>query len=239
MVRFFITREKVKNQLVIERVNARKLHELDMMKLKFFTNISHEIRTPLTLILGPLEKLLKKENVDAEVQENLKLMHRNTENLNRLINQLLDFRKLQTGNLRLNLTESDIVSFIRNIVNSFNDYAIEKDIKLTFNTLKKRLFVAFDPDKVEKILNNLLSNAFKFTDAKGSISVNLSLIFDSESDDFSAQAVEKQFIEITIKDTGKGISNKNIEKIFMRFFQSDEGDRDAGAVLDWLWLKSW
>ncbi len=229
LVRFFITREKVKNQLVIERVNARKLHELDMMKLKFFTNISHEIRTPLTLILGPLEKLLKKENVDAEVQENLKLMHRNTENLNRLINQLLDFRKLQTGNLRLNLTESDIVSFIRNIVNSFNDYAIEKDIKLTFNTLKKRLFVAFDPDKVEKILNNLLSNAFKFTDAKGSISVNLSLIFDSESDDFSAQAVEKQFIEITIKDTGKGISNKNIEKIFMRFFQSDEGDRDAGA----------
>jgi len=229
LVRFFINREKIKNQLVIERVNARRLHELDMMKLKFFTNISHEIRTPLTLILGPLEKLLKKENTDGEVKENLKLMQRNAQNLNKLINQLLDFRKLQTGTLKLNLTEADIVGYIRNIVDSFNDYAIEKDIKLTFNTLKKRLFVSFDPDKIEKILNNLLSNAFKFTDAKGSISVNLSLIFDTESDDFAEETTEKQFIEISIKDTGKGISNKNIDKIFMRFFQSNEGDRDAGA----------
>ncbi|MFV0266675.1 MAG: two-component regulator propeller domain-containing protein [Draconibacterium sp.] len=229
LVRFFTNREKLKNQLVLERVNARKLHELDMMKLKFFTNISHEIRTPLTLIIGPLEKMLKEKSVTTELRDNLKLMHRNAENLNKLINQLLDFRKLQTGNLKLNLTEADIVSFIRNIVNSFNDYALEKDIKLSFHTLKKRLFVAFDPDKIEKILNNLLSNAFKFTDAGGSISVNLSLIFDSEHDDFTETGEEKQFIEINIKDTGKGISNSNLEKIFMRFFQSDESDQNAGA----------
>ncbi len=229
LVRFFTNREKLKNQLVLERVNARKLHELDMMKLKFFTNISHEIRTPLTLILGPLEKMLKEKSENTELSDNLKLMHRNAENLNKLINQLLDFRKLQTGNLKLNLTEADIVSFIRNIVNSFNDYAIEKDIKLSFHTLKKRLFVAFDPDKIEKILNNLLSNAFKFTDAGGSISVNLSLIFDSGHDDFTETGEEKQFIEINIKDTGKGISNSNLEKIFMRFFQSDESDQNAGA----------
>jgi len=229
LVRFFINREKIKNQLVLERVNARRLHELDMMKLKFFTNVSHEIRTPLTLILGPLEKLLRKEKLDEEVQENLKLMQRNAQNLNKLINQLLDFRKLQTGTLKLNLTEADIVGFIRSIVNSFNDYAIEKDIKLSFNTLKKRLFVSFDPDKIEKILNNLLSNAFKFTDAKGSVIVNLSLIFDTENDEFSEEDSQRQFIEISIKDTGKGISNKNIDKIFMRFFQSDEGERDTGA----------
>jgi len=229
IVRFFIYREKIKNQLVIERVNARKLHELDMLKLKFFTNISHEIRTPLTLILGPLEKMLKDDNRKGEDQENLKLMHRNAQNLNKLINQLLDFRKMQTGNLRLNLTEADIVGFLRNIVDTFNDYAIERDIKLTFNTLKKRLFVSFDPDKIEKIINNLLSNAFKYTEEKGSITVNLSLIFDSESDDFAEGAVEKQFIEISIKDTGKGISNNNIEKIFMRFFQSDEADQNSGA----------
>ncbi|WP_167615921.1 hybrid sensor histidine kinase/response regulator transcription factor [Maribellus sediminis] len=229
LLRFLLNREKIKNQLVLERVNARKLHELDMMKLKFFTNISHEIRTPLTLILGPLEKLTKKADVDAEVKENLRMMQRNAQNLNRLINQLLDFRKLQSGNLKLNLTEADLVSFIRNIVNSFNDYAIEKDIKLTFKTLKKRLFVSFDPDKIEKIMNNLLSNAFKFTEAKGSISVNLSLIFDADSDEFSEEGGEKQYVEINVKDTGKGISNKHIEKIFMRFFQSDESDKDAGA----------
>ncbi|WP_340111378.1 two-component regulator propeller domain-containing protein [Maribellus mangrovi] len=229
ILRFLLNREKIKNQLILERVNARKLHELDMMKLKFFTNISHEIRTPLTLILGPLEKLAQKKNVDAEVKENLRLMHRNAQNLNRLINQLLDFRKLQTGNLKLNLTEADLVRFIRNIVNSFNDYAIEKDIKLTFKTLKKRLFVSFDPDKIEKIMNNLLSNAFKFTEAKGSISINISLVFDSESEDFSDEGGEKQYIEINVKDTGKGITSKNVEKIFMRFFQSDERDKDAGA----------
>ncbi|WP_167607215.1 two-component regulator propeller domain-containing protein [Maribellus sediminis] len=229
IIRFLLNREKIKNQLVLERVNARKLHELDMMKLKFFTNISHEIRTPLTLILGPLEKLTKKTDVDAEVKENLHMMQRNAQNLNRLINQLLDFRKLQSGNLKLNLTEADLVSFIRNIVNSFTDYAIEKDIKLTFKTLKKRLFVSFDPDKIEKIMNNLLSNAFKFTEAKGSISVNLSLIFDADSDEFSEEGGEKQYVEISVKDTGKGISNRNVEKIFMRFFQSDESDKDAGA----------
>ncbi|HPF51318.1 MAG TPA: two-component regulator propeller domain-containing protein [Draconibacterium sp.] len=230
IIRFFINREKIKNQLVIERVNARKLHELDMMKLKFFTNISHEIRTPLTLILGPLEKMLRDDKRNGEDQENLKLMHRNAQNLNKLISQLLDFRKMQTGNLKLNLTEDDIVSFLRNIVNTFNDYAIERDIKLTFNTLKKRLFVSFDPDKIEKIINNLLSNAFKYTEEKGSITVNLSLIFDSESDDFVEREVEKQFIEISIKDTGRGISNSNIEKIFMRFFQSDDGDKQSGGA---------
>lgn len=229
IIRFFINREKIKNQLVIERVNARKLHELDMLKLKFFTNISHEIRTPLTLILGPLEKMLRESSMKGEDQENLKLMHRNAQNLNKLINQLLDFRKMQTGNLKLYLTEADIVSFLRNIVNTFNDYAIEREIKLTFNTLKKRLFVSFDPDKIEKIINNLLSNAFKYTEAKGAITVNLSLIFDTESDDFIEGAPEKQFIEISIKDTGRGISNSNLEKIFMRFFQSDDGDQNSGT----------
>lgn len=229
LVRFFINREKLKNQLVIERVNARRLHELDMMKLKFFTNVSHEIRTPLTLILGPLEKMLDSEISKPEIQENLKLMHRNAHNLDGLITQLLDFRKLQSGNLKLNLTEADIVSFIRNIVNSFKDYSKEKDIKLTFTSLKKRLFVSFDPDKIEKILNNLLSNAVKFTNANGSIAVHLSLIFDSNDDNFSDDEIEKQFIEISIKDSGKGISSKNLEKVFMRFFQSGETDQNSGV----------
>ncbi len=229
LVQFFINREKIKNQLVLERVKARKLHELDMMKLKFFTNVSHEIRTPLTLILGPLEKMLNKSTANNEDKENLKLMHRNAKNLDKLINQLLDFRKLQAGNLKLNLTEADIVSFIRNIVDSFHDFAVEKQINLSFNTLKKRLFVSFDPDKIEKILNNLLSNAFKFTEIRGTISVNLSLIFDSTDEDFSEEHTDKQFIEISIKDTGRGISSENLNKIFTRFFQSSEKDTDSGA----------
>ncbi|WP_346860193.1 two-component regulator propeller domain-containing protein [uncultured Draconibacterium sp.] len=229
LVHFFINREKIKSQLVVERLNARKLHELDMLKLKFFTNISHEIRTPLTLILGPLNKLLKNEASPAEVKENLQLMHRNANNLDRLINQLLDFRKLQTGNLKLNLTEADIVRFIETLVHSFNDFADEKQIQLKFTTLKKKLTAVFDHDKIEKIINNLLSNAFKFTAPGGSVSVTLSLVFNSEDDDFHNTSKDKQFIEITVKDTGRGIPPQNIKKIFNRFFQSDEEDGNSGA----------
>jgi len=229
IIRFFVNREKIKSQLIIERSNAQKLHEVDRMKLKFFTNISHEIRTPLTLILGPLKKIIESENITDEIKDNLQLMQRNARNLDRLISQLLDFRKLQSGNLKLNLTEADLVSFIRNIVGSFNNYAADKNIKLTFNTLKKRIFTTFDPDKIEKIINNLLSNAIKYTDDNGSITVNLSLIFDTNDDDFEATSAEKQYIEIIIKDTGKGISHTNIDRIFMRFFQSNEKDANSGA----------
>jgi len=229
LVIFYNNREKIKNQLVIERVNARRLHELDMLKIRFFTNISHEIRTPLSLILGPVEKMLNKKVNDNEVRENLRLMHRNAINLNKLVNQLLDFRKLQTGNLKMNVTESDLVEFIRNVVNSFNDFAIEKQVKLKFVTLKKRLFVSFDPDIIEKILNNLLSNAFKFTKPGGNITVNLSLIFDTNDDDFSEGAKEKQFIEISVKDTGVGITESSLNKIFNRFFQAGSEKNHSGV----------
>lgn len=229
LVTFFINREKIKNQLMMERVNARKLHELDMMKLKFFTNVSHEIRTPLTLIIGPLEKMINGGLSGEQVKENLRLMHRNAQNLDKLITQLLDFRKLQSGNLKLNLTEADLVDFIRNIVNSFSDYAAEKDIRLSFTSLKKRLFVAFDPDKIEKILNNLLSNAFKFTGPKDTIAVSLALVFDSNEENLSEESIENQYIEITVRDTGKGITSNNLEKIFMRFFQSGDSDEKSGV----------
>lgn len=229
LVIFYNNREKIKNQLVIERVNARELHELDMLKIRFFTNISHEIRTPLSLILGPLEKMLNKKVDENEVRENLKLMHRNAISLNKLVNQLLDFRKLQTGNLKMNLTEADLVEFIRNVVHSFNDFAIEKQVKLKFVTLKKRLFASFDPDIIEKILNNLLSNAFKFTEPGGNITVNLSLIFDRNDDDFSEGEKEKQFVEISVKDTGVGITESSLNKIFIRFFQVGNEKSHSGV----------
>jgi signal transduction histidine kinase/DNA-binding response OmpR family regulator len=229
LLQFVLNREKIKHQLVLEKVNARKLHEIDMMKLKFFTNISHEIRTPLTLILGPLEKLIQKDISKDEMKENLLLMQRNAKNLDKLISQLLDFRKLQTGNLKLNLTEADIIDFVRNIVNSFNDLAAEKEISLKFNTLKKTLNAAFDPDKIEKILNNLISNAFKFTAQGGTIAVNISLVFDAGDNEFNETEKEKQFIEIIVKDTGKGIAAQNLNRIFQRFFQSDAEDGNSGV----------
>jgi signal transduction histidine kinase/DNA-binding response OmpR family regulator len=229
LISFLLNKEKLKNDLVLERLNAKKLHELDMMKLRFYTNISHEIRTPLTLILGPLEKMRNKAIPEPEMNEHVEVMHRNATQLHQLINQLLDFRKMETGNLKLTLTCGDLVSFISGVVGSFNKYAEEKEIELRFNSLKKEIVTNFDSDKLGKILNNLLSNAFKFTGKGGKISVNLALVFDADDNDLPGENTEKRMIEITVRDNGIGIAESHLEKIFTRFFQVDEGAKQTGT----------
>ncbi len=229
LISFLVNKEKLKNDLVLERLKAKKLHELDMMKLRFYTNISHEIRTPLTLILGPLEKMRNNQLPPSEIKGHVELMHRNATQLHQLINQLLDFRKLETGNLKLVLTPGDLVAYISEIVSSFDKFAEEKEIELKFISLKKKLYTNFDTDKVAKIMNNLLSNAFKFTGKGGKISVNLSLVFDSAENDLVGNSEEKRLIEITVKDTGIGISESNLEKIFTRFFQVGDGAAQSGT----------
>jgi signal transduction histidine kinase/ligand-binding sensor domain-containing protein/DNA-binding response OmpR family regulator len=228
LITFLLNREKLKNDLVFERIKAKKLHELDMMKLRFYTNISHEIRTPLTLILGPLEKMRNNSIPGPEIKGHVELMHRNATQLHQLINQLLDFRKLETGNLKLVLSRGDLVSYISGIVGSFDEYAEEKEIELKFTSLKKEIITDFDADKVSKIMNNLLSNAFKFTGKGGKISVNLSLVFDSDENEL-VDTPDKRMIEISVKDTGIGIADSNLEKIFNRFFQVGEGGTQTGT----------
>jgi len=229
LVRFIINREKIKNELVSERSRARNLHELDMLKLRLFTNISHEIRTPLTLILSPLEKLVSGTVPEEEVHSHLDVVYRNTKHLDRLINQLLDFRKLEAGNLKLEVTSHDMVTLVSDVVRSFEEYAREKQITLRFNTLKKKLIAVFDPDKVETILNNLLSNAMKYTGQGGAVTVHLSLVFAAEDGELLSNEPEKQFVEISVKDSGRGIEEKNIDKIFNRFFRADEQHESAGT----------
>jgi signal transduction histidine kinase/ligand-binding sensor domain-containing protein/DNA-binding response OmpR family regulator len=229
LIRFIINREKIKNELVLERIKARDLHEIDMLKLRLFTNISHEIRTPLTLILGPLEKLISKEVPDEEIQSHLALVYRNTKHLDKLINQLLDFRKMETGNLTLQLTQNDMVAVVSNVIMSFEEYAKEKQITLRFHSLKKKLVAIFDPDKVETILNNLISNALKYTEEGGIVTVNLSLIFASDEEESLTVQPEKQYIEISVKDTGKGITENNLGKIFNRFFRVESKNESDGT----------
>ncbi len=225
LITFLVNKEKLKNDLVLEKLKANKLHELDMMKLRFYTNISHEIRTPLTLILGPLEKMKNNQLPPSEIKGHVEVMHRNATQLHQLINQLLDFRKLESGNLKLVLSRGDLVAYVSEIVASFGKMAEEKEIELKFNSLKKSLITNFDSDKVAKIMNNLLSNAFKFTSKCGKIAVNLSLVFDpAENSD------DKRLVEITVKDSGIGISESNIEKIFTRFFQvGDNNTAQSGT----------
>jgi len=229
LIRFIFNRQKIRNELVFEKTKARNLHELDMLKLKMFTNISHEIRTPLTLILGPLEKMIAGTIPDGELPSHLSLVYKNTKQLDRLINQLLDFRKIEAGNLKLEVAFDDMVALVSEVVQSFQEYAREKHITLNFHSLKKKLYAFYDPEKIKTILNNLISNAIKYTGEGGSVSVNLAIVFaESEKEDLLTLP-EEQHIELSVRDSGKGISDSNIDKIFNRFFRAENQNESSGT----------
>jgi DNA-binding response OmpR family regulator/nitrogen-specific signal transduction histidine kinase len=198
-----------------ERAEANRVHELDMMKIKFFTNISHEFRTPISLIITPLEKILKNTG-EGEQKSQLEMIYRNGKRLLNLVNQLLDFRKMEVQEIKLSLSEGDIVQFVKDISNSFSDLSEKKNIKFSYHSSLKELNTLFDQDKLEKILFNLLSNAFKFTPQGGQVSVEVLL---KESNVLVNEG--KKWLEIRVKDSGIGIAKDKQDKIFERFFQND------------------
>lgn len=225
LIRFYLHRAKLNNELVFEKTRARKLHEIEAMKLRFFTNISHEIRTPLTLITGPLNQVIENNSVDTESRHKLLLVKRNADQLLKLINQLLDFRKLEAGKQVVHYEKSDIVIYLKSIVESFHSMATEKGIKLNFFYDKAYFPIWYDNDKIQKIANNLLSNALKFTDSGGSVIVS----FDSGETAVPITSDRQSFYTISVKDTGKGIFSQNIKKIFERFEQGNDGKSSAGS----------
>ncbi|HYC84794.1 MAG TPA: two-component regulator propeller domain-containing protein [Chryseosolibacter sp.] len=202
-------REQLKFLHQQERQEAIRMHELDMMKIKFFTNVSHEFRTPLTLILTPLEKLLRHAS-DPEQKNQFHLIQRNAKRLLNLVNQLLDFRKLEYQEITFNPSEGDVIRFIEETVYSFSDLSEKKNIELSFHSSHKALETFFDQDKLEKILFNLLSNAFKFTPVSGKVSVHVDI----------EESMEEKWLIMRVKDTGIGIPADKHERIFERFFQN-------------------
>lgn len=201
-------REQLKFSIQQERQEAMRMHELDMMKIKFFTNVSHEFRTPLTLIITPIEKLMKQATGEDHKRQ-LQVIYRNGKRLLSLVNQLLDFRKMEVQEIKFNPSEGDILTFVKETVHSFSDLSEKKNIQLHFQSNVETLETIFDQDKLEKILFNLLSNAFKFTQEPGSVSVNVN---------YCQPAGE---LEIQVADTGIGIPLDKQEKVFERFFQHD------------------
>ena len=139
-----------------------KIEQVTAQKLQFFTNVSHEVRTPLTLIVGPLEKWLK-STPESPLLTDLKLMKKNADRLMRVINQLLDFRKIENNKMGLNISQVDLVSFTENVKSLFEDMAASKEITYEFTSEMPACKVWIDQDKMEKVLTNLLSNSFKFT----------------------------------------------------------------------------
>lgn len=213
---FEIEQEKlqVKQLIEHERLEAERLHELDLLKIKFLTDLSHEFRTPISLILAPVEKLLER-NFEVDDAEHLHMINRNVRRLLNLVNQLLDIRKMEEQELKLELIQADAISFIRETADSFKDIAVKKQITFQIKVACDNWTVLFDKDKIERIIFNLLSNAFKFTPKGGVVSLSMELTDLNE---------ERPALLVKVSDTGIGISADHIDKIFDRFYQVDNQD---------------
>jgi len=200
---------------------SKNLEEATQAKLVFFTNISHEFKTPLTLILGPLDRLQEKENLSEEGKQLILLMRKNVHLLLKLIDQIIDFRKTETGKMQMTFTFGDLKLFISDICQSFRFLAQKKHIHFNFFSDGDDFVLWFDSDKMEKICYNLISNAFKFTPENGKIEVKLSKY--ALNDEF--------FAKIIVSDSGIGIPNSQLDKIFDRFFKIGNNTQNSGIGL--------
>ncbi|WP_298422646.1 two-component regulator propeller domain-containing protein [uncultured Kordia sp.] len=220
-----ITQTRIKDkQLVANERNNRLLEkELNEKKLQFFTNISHEFRTPLSLIIGPLEDIIKNDSsiIPERIKEKHNTIHKNTNRLYRLINELLDFRKLELDKVRIKVRELNLVSFTKSVTSHFKEEAFIKNIHLSVDTDIQDIEVFADERMLEKIVFNILSNAFKVTPEGGAITVDLSAKEDLVDLPLANDKEKIKAIEISISDTGPGLKQDQVDKIFKRFYQVD------------------
>ena len=202
------SRIDAKRQLEKERIEKEKIEGINKLKLKFFTNISHEFRTPLTLILGPLQKLIQSTEHEEDNRNQLELIQRNTITLLELINQLLNFRKSEAGELKLQVSKNNLIDFIREIKLSFDELAERRHITYSYSHDVDQLNMWFDILELKKVFINILSNAFKFTPKGGEITINVKGPLDNNDT-----------VKVSIKDSGIGIPKEKIKYIFDRYFQ--------------------
>ncbi|RNI29003.1 hybrid sensor histidine kinase/response regulator transcription factor [Rufibacter latericius] len=203
-----------KNREILQQRNeiaemAKKAEKANEAKLKFFTNVSHEFRTPLTLILGPVEDALQ-SNISMGLKKDMLLVRQNALRLLKLVNQLMDFRKVERKKMRLQASESDLVKFVEEVVQSFERLARKRHIQLKVISRVKEINVYFDKDKVDKILFNLLSNSFKFTKENGRITILMELSED------------RNHVLVTVEDTGKGMTPSQVANAFDRFYTAED-----------------
>ena len=205
-IRFKTRQAALKSSLEFERKEKERIEELNQVKLRFFTNISHEFRTPLTLILGQIEVLMQMD-LGTTIYNRILRIYKNAWHMRNLISELLDFRKQEQGYLKLKVEEQNLVTFTRQIYMCFYEYAQKKEITYRFDNVEETISVWFDSKQLQKVIFNLLSNAFKYTPNKGSIRVEVRML--------ASQAI------VSVCDTGVGIPEEHISKIFERFYQTD------------------
>ncbi len=206
--KYLLHTERKRNELRFEKIKVEKARELNDMKVQFFTNISHEIRTPLTLILGPVQELLSKWDYEPKQKLQLDLIMRNTKRLFQLVDQLMDFRKIENETLPYSPSNAELVSLMKVIFTDFQYLASNKNIDYSFSSSHEEFIYYFDTDKIQKIVNNIIANAFKFTRVNGKIAVRL--IIDEERKTFT----------IKVLDDGIGIEEEHLDKVFDPFYQA-------------------
>ncbi|MBI5917157.1 MAG: tetratricopeptide repeat protein [Bacteroidetes bacterium] len=210
----------------LEHAEADKLREMNTVKSTFFANISHEFRTPLTLIVSPLEQMMN-GSFQGDFQKYYRIMHRNGKRLLDLVNQLLDLSKLESGKLKLQASEGDLGRFTSAIAGSFESLAVRQQVDLQIVVPEEPVVCFFDNDKVEKILANLVSNAFKFTPEGGRVEVRLT------NDDLRLQGNGSEIVnrqsKIVIRDTGMGIPAEQLPHLFERFSKTTASEVQPGS----------
>ena len=208
-----------------EHKQEKEASEIQELKLKMFTNISHEIRTPLTLLMSPLKQMREAEK-DPHQKDLYNLMYRNSLRILRLVNQIMDMRKVDEGKMQLYFRETDIVFFIRDIMQSFDHMAVTRNIDLSLSPASEVMNLWIDQGNFDKIVFNLLSNAFKHTPDGGRISIGISA--PQRNREILAPEVPS-LVKITITNSGSHIDTPDLEKVFERFFQSDVLDAKVGS----------
>ncbi len=208
--RFELNRTKLRNELEMKEFEVKQKSELEEIKSRFFANLSHEFRTPLMLIKGPLEQLKNKK--EPNTSESIDLIERNSNRLKELIDQLLELSQLEKAAIPLKAKEENLILLLKGLVSSFESLAEQKKINLKFESNSEKIICWIDKDKFEKIINNLLSNALKFTPGNGNINVIVS----------QNLITSKPIAEIIISDSGISIPKDKLDKIFDRFFQVDD-----------------
>lgn len=218
---YFVQHERLKQRLKYEKLDKERIHTINQGKFRYFTNLSHEFRTPLTLIAGPLEKVIS-HNSDVRNEKYLAIIQKNTKRLLSLADQLITFRKAEQGHINLNLSKNTLGGFMYPTTEAFENYAIEMNINFFYKINSPNEEIVIDVEKSERIIFNLLSNAFKNTPPGGNISIESGI----------TEVAGKKMIRIDVIDTGKGIPEADLENIFERFYQlgNKNGNISGGGI---------
>ncbi|MCF2447628.1 ATP-binding protein [Dyadobacter sp. CY345] len=221
-LKIYSGRIKLKNELKISKLEVAHAEEIEQTKEQFFTNISHELRTPISLILPPIHQVMKNGKLDDDNFKLISLAEKNSHRLLRVVNQVLDFKKMQEDKLYLNTSKVEIIGLLKELYSHFTDKASRHEVNYTFTNYTAQFEIFADAEKVETIVLNLLSNAFKFTPNGGTITLGVETINAANPNDHAVQ--------IRVSDTGVGISADDQKRIFERFYQTAESrKREMGS----------